>query len=109
MIFSDQDEYIEGATVINENDLRSAYDSYEQGILDLSKPETFHDLEITVQQIYEFSDKIREGGRIIIPESTYCNLPYGMEGIEILLKVAGLQIECPRANMKNVVIASVRK
>ena len=92
--------------MIGEKELKTAYDSYEQGILDLSRPETFADLEIVIQQIYEFADKIREGGRIIIPESTYCNLPYGMDGMEILLRVTGLRIESPRADLKNVLIAT---
>lgn len=109
LIFSDTETEVEGATVIGEKDLRSAYDSYEQGILDLRKPETFADLEIVIQQIYEFADKIREHGRIIIPESTYTNLPYGMEGMEILLRVTGLRIDSPRAGMKRVLIASVER
>lgn len=107
LIFSDDPQPAEGATVIGEKELKTAYDSYEQGILDLSRPETFADLEIVIQQIYEFADKIREGGRIIIPESTYCNLPYGMDGMEILLRVTGLRIESPRADLKNVLIATV--
>ena len=106
LVFSDDPKSIEGATVIGESGLRTAYDSYEQGILDLCRRETFADLEIAIQQIYEFADKIREGGRIIIPESTYCNLPYGMEGMEILLRITGLRMESPRAGMKGVLIAS---
>jgi len=110
IVFSDGNcEEIEGAVVIGEKDLPYAYDSYEQGILDLSNSDTFNDLEIVVQQIYEFADKIREGGRIIIPESTYCNIPYGIEGMEILLRITDLQIECPNSDMENVLIASVRK
>lgn len=51
--------------------------------------------------------KIRRGGKVLIPESTYCNLPYGMEGMEILLKVAGLNIELPADSMESLLIASV--
>lgn len=105
LVFSDNCEDIGDATVISEKELKSAYNGYEQGILDLTNPETFRDLESIVQQIYEFTDKIREGGRIIIPESTYCNLPYGIEGMEILLSIIGLQIECPRTDLRNVLIA----
>ena len=72
-------------------------------------PQTLVSLEIIIQQIYEFADKIREGGRIIIPESTYCNLPYGMEGMEILLKITGMKIEPPEAELKGVLVASVVK
>lgn len=40
-----------------------------------------------------FFDKLREGARVYIPESTYCHLPYGIEGMEIILHAAGLCIE----------------
>ena len=109
LVFSDDPHPIEGATVIGESELRNAYDSYENGILDLCNYESFTDLEIIIQQIYMFSDKIREGGRIIIPESTYCHLPYGMEGMEILLKITGMKIEPPEAELKGVLVASVVK
>lgn len=107
LVFSDRDREVQGATVIGESGLRTAYDSYDQGVLDLSRPETFADLEILITQIYEFSDKIREGGRLIIPESTYRNLPYGAEGMEILLQITGLRIEPPHCGLGDVMIASV--
>lgn len=109
LIFSDQDMTLDNAAVVHEDDLKHAYDSYEQGILDLSDSKTFCDLEVIFRQIYAFADHIREGGRLIIPESTYCNIPYGIEGMEILLKIAGLQIECPLADMGNLLIASITK
>lgn len=106
LIFSDRIHDIQGATVVGPEELEGAYDSYEQGILDLSDSETFGDLESTVQQIYKFADKIREGGRLLIPESTYRHLPYGMEGMEILLQVAGLRMEMPYSGMSKILIAS---
>ena len=109
LVFTDAPRLIEGATVIGESELRNAYDSYENGILDFCNCESFADLEILIQQIYMFTDKIREGGRIIIPESTYCNLPYGIEGMEILLKITGMRIEVPESGLKGVLVASVVK
>ena len=106
LIFSDRIHDIQGATVVGPEELEGAYDSYEQGIPDLSDSETFGDLESTVQQIYKFADKIREGGRLLIPESTYRHLPYGMEGMEILLQVAGLRMEMPYSGMSKILIAS---
>jgi hypothetical protein len=108
LVFSDTLSSIEGATVVNAESLSEAYDSYEQGILDLSRPESFADLESVIHQIYGFASKIRSGGRILIPESTYCNLPYGMEGMEILLRVAGLHIELPVYEMVSLLTASVQ-
>ncbi len=107
LVFSDTADELEGITVVNKETLSGAYDSFEQGVLDLSRPESFRDMESAVQLIYAFASKIRPGGRILIPESTYCHLPYGMEGMEILLKVAGLRIEMPVGDMKSLLIASV--
>ena len=108
LVFSDTLTSIEGATVVDADGLGKAYDSYEQGILDLSRPESFADIESVIQQIFGFASKIRSGGRILIPESTYCNLPYGMEGMEILLRVAGLNIELPVYEMVSLLTASVQ-
>ena len=108
LVFSDTLSSIEGATVVDTESLTDAYDSYEQGILDLSRPESFADLESVFQQIYKFASKIRRGGRILIPESTYCNLPYGIKGMEILLRVAGLHIDLPVYEMVSLLTASAR-
>lgn len=107
LVFTDSDEPIPGVASVLGDQIKNAYDSYEYGILDLSKPETFADLEIVIRQIYEFTDKIRVGGHIIIPESTYCHIPHGMEGMEILLRIVGLTIESPRTDLKRTLIASI--
>ncbi len=105
LVFTDKEREVEGAEVVNERTLRKAYDSYEQGILDITDQNTFADLESVIQQIFMFMDKVRAGGRIIIPESTYTKMPYGMEGMEILLKVHGDVIELPAANDPSLLIA----
>ena len=107
LVFSDTSNTLDGATVVNLAQLSGAYDSYEQGILDLSKQSSFADLESVIQQIFVFASKIRRGGRILIPQSTYAHLPYGMDGMEILLKVVGLRIELPLEGMVSVLVASV--
>ena len=50
--------------------------------------------------------KIRTGGRVLIPESTYCHLPYGATGMEILLHAKGFRIEAPLAGKGRIMIAS---
>lgn len=108
LVFSDRDSVISGAAVVSSSTLEGAYDSYEQGILDLSDPESFADLESVIQQIFMFMDKIRAGGRLIVPESTYCHIPYGIEGMEILMKVYGMLIELPAADAAGLLIATVQ-
>ena len=108
LIFSDSaDENLPFATFTDSKNLAGAYDSYENGVLDLSKAESFADLESVIQQIFTFFKKIRKGGRIIVPESTWCHLPYGIEGMEILMRAAGQLVEMPLANIPELLISSV--
>ena len=96
LILSDINQEVKGSCVVtSDQELSSAFDSYEQGIIYLNKAESFADVESLAEKIYKLISKIRRGGRVIIPESTYCNIPYGIKGIEILLRVAGLKIEAP--------------
>ena len=95
--------------MVTHDELKKAYDSYDQGILDLTDPRTFADLESAIQQIFMFMDKVRAGGRVIVPESTYCHLPYGIEGMEILFRVSGMLIELPMADESGLLIATVQE
>ena len=106
VIFSDTVKSFPGTTVVNAKSLNDAYDGFENGILDLSASESFNDLESAIQEIFKFTSKIRQGGKILVPESTYAHLPYGMEGMEIILRVAGFRIEMPMGEMKSLLIAS---
>ncbi len=109
VVFSDRPQKIAGAAVVTHDELKKAYDSYDQGILDLTDPRTFADLESAIQQIFMFMDKVRAGGRVIVPESTYCHLPYGIEGMEILFRVSGMLIELPMADESGLLIATVQE
>ncbi len=106
LVFSDSGEESGRATVVDGHQLATAYDSYELGLLDISQEASYADVESLLQQIFLFLDKLREGARIYIPESTYCHLPYGIDGMEIILHAAGLTIEAPRPNDSHMIIAS---
>ena len=107
LVFSDTETEAPGAVVVGSDELPAAYDSYDNVILDLCRPETFSDTESVFQQIFTFLSKVRIGGRVLIPQSTYCHLPYGDIGMEILLRARGLQIEAPLAGKGKMIIASV--
>lgn len=46
--------------------------------------------------LFDLMDKAREGGRVIIPESTFRYISYGREGAEELMRVKGLRVQPPR-------------
>ena len=106
IVFSDTAEDVKGAVTVDSTTVTKAYDGFEQGILDLSRSTSFSDLESLLQQIFVFAGKIRHGGRMLIPESTYRNLPYGMEGMEILMQIAGLRIELPLKGESDLLVGS---
>ena len=54
-------------------------------------------------------DRVKVGGIIVIPESTYQFVPHGRAGVEALIKVLDLRIELPMHNLGKMVIASKRK
>lgn len=51
-------------------------------------------------------EKVKVGGVILIPESTYVYTPHGRSGVEALIKVLDLKIEMPLHGLKKMVIAS---
>ena len=108
LVFSDNTETeVPGAVVVDSEGLSSAYDCYNNVIIDLSRPETFADTESLAQQIFVLLGKVCEGGRVLVPESTYCHLPYGAIGMEALLRTRGMCIEAPLAGKGRLLIASV--
>ena len=106
LVFSDRATAAQGAVVVNSSQLAAAYDSYENAILDLSRRETFADVESVIEQIFVFLSKVRVHGRVLVPESTYFHLPYGATGMEILLRAKGFRIEVPLAGEGRMIIAS---
>ena len=53
-------------------------------------------------------DRVKVGGIILIPESTYQFVPHGRAGVEALIKVLDLRIELPLHGFGKMVIASKR-
>lgn len=107
LVFSDTETAAPNAVVVSGDGLNATYDSFDNAILDLSRPASFADAESIIEQIFALFHKVRAGGRILIPESTYCHLPYGATGMEILLHAKGLRIEAPLAGKGRLMIASV--
>ena len=58
--------------------------------------------------ILRIIDRVKVGGIIVIPESTYQFVPHGRAGVEALIKVLDLRIELPMHNLGKMVIASKR-
>ena len=54
--------------------------------------------------VFKTMDKVKPGGRVIIPYSAYEYYPYKREGAELLLRIRGLTIQVPPAGLCDYVI-----
>ena len=109
LIFTDRSGEVPGAVSTDADGLDAVFNGFDRGILDLTDPASYTDIESLIERIFVFTDKIKEYGKIIVPESTYVNMPYGIDGMEIILKVAGLRLEMPLTGDGRALIASVGK
>ncbi|MCR4590307.1 MAG: ATP-grasp domain-containing protein [Lachnospiraceae bacterium] len=104
LILSNEISSLPGVTVVTSDEIHKVSGGFRYGILDLSYREN-EDYESIAEDFFELAEKVRNGGQIIVPESTYWHLSCGMESIEILCEAAGLLIEAPSERSGNVVIA----
>ena len=64
---------------------------------------------VIVNLFLEILDKVKVGGFVFIPKSTYEFMPNSKAGVEALIKVLGLKIELPLHKMRRMIIASKNK
>ncbi|MBQ9549481.1 MAG: ATP-grasp domain-containing protein [Lachnospiraceae bacterium] len=104
LVLSNDITFLPGVTVSSPDNLSKASGGFRYAVLDLSYREN-EDYEGISEMFFTLCEKVRKGGYVIVPESTYWHLSCGMESIEILCEAAGLFIEVPKADTGNVVIA----
>ena len=107
LLCSNEKKLLSGVTVVSEDELPESADGFAFGILDLSFREN-EDLETMAETFFTLAEKVRKGGKIIVPERTYWHFPCGIESIEILCEAAGLFIEAPTQKSGKVIIAYKR-
>ena len=57
-----------------------------------------------LELVFKTMDKVKPGGRVIIPQNTYEYLSYKREGAELLMRIKQLTIQTPPAGLYNYVI-----
>ena len=73
--------------------------AYQKSLLSIGDP-------ACLKLIFDTMDKVRPGGRVIIPKSTYRYMAYEREGAEMLMLVNGLSITAPVPGQKDLVIGT---
>ena len=88
------------------NEIKRKFDAV---IVNLNKSLSIYNDDRITNFILNTFDRIKEGGLIIIPESTYESLPNGRIGAEALIKTLDLKIELPLHQFPKMLIASKGK
>ena len=77
---------------------------FQYGVLDLNYEEN-EDYEMMSDAFFENTKKIRKDGYLYVPKRTYWHFPCGLESVEMLCEVAGLEIQAPNIDSGELLIA----
>ncbi len=93
-----KDEYSpeEGAQVVTPDNLDDAHKGFDYCIIGYQKSLIDRNESELLKLMFETMDKVREGGKVIIPEAVYKYLSYGKRGAEMLLYIKRFLIEPPK-------------
>lgn len=96
LIAKDDDNGIVGSQVVTPDTLDDAHKGFEYCIIGYQKSLIERNEVDLLRLMFGTMDKVREGGKVIIPESVYKYLSYGKRGAELLLYIKRFLIEPPK-------------
>lgn len=88
--------------------LKEINGKFDVVFLNLNKSLKMHKDDKIAEFILNSFDRIKKGGFIVIPKSTYDTMPNGRLGAEALVKTLDLKIQLPLHNLPKMLIASKR-
>ena len=94
LVLNDDDKIKADFVVVTSLDnVEKQVDMFECGIINLTKEHKNIRRDVLIEKLLVFMEKIRTGGTVYISEATFNIFPYGSKGLELLLKVAGYQLD----------------
>ncbi|MBR4573574.1 MAG: ATP-grasp domain-containing protein [Lachnospiraceae bacterium] len=106
LIVCDESTDIEGCQVVTCDTIDDAYKGFDNVITLFGRSLTKMSESDCLRLMFEVMDKVRQGGRVIIPKCTYEYLSYGRKGAEELMAIKGLVLEAPSPYMENCVVGT---
>ena len=104
------DQYLNECDIleITPDKLKDIGSEFDFIIINLNKSIVENKSDNNVKILLDSFEKVKTGGHIIIPESTYRLFPSGRKGIESLIKLLDFKIELPPYGIKDHILASKR-
>jgi len=95
LIAKDNPQPIEGTQVVTPKTLDDAHKGFEYCIIGYQNSLIKRNEIDLLKLMFDTMDKVKEGGKVIIPSGTYNYLSYGKRGAELLLYIKRYLIEPP--------------
>ena len=93
---------------VSPEDIDSVKGKYDCVVVKLNKSLINKRADDAAYLFLRIIDKVKLGGLIFVPKSTYIHAPNGRLGVEALIKVLNLELELPMHNHPKMVLASKR-
>ena len=104
------DQFIDECDIlqVTPEQLKNIGSEFDFIVINLNKTMIGNKSDYLVKVLLESFEKVKTGGSIMIPESTYHLFPSGRKGIESLIKLLNFKIELPPYGIKENILASKR-
>ena len=93
---------------VSPDELETIESKFDYVIINLNRSVVENKPDTLVKILLDSFEKVKTGGIIVIPKSTYQLLSSGRKGVEALIKLLDLKIELPPYKIKDTIVASKR-
>ncbi|MCR4923752.1 MAG: ATP-grasp domain-containing protein [Lachnospiraceae bacterium] len=106
LVAADEKREIEGCQCVTGDTLAEAQRGFDNVLIMYQNSLTALSELACLRLIFDTMELVREGGRVIVPESTYDFISYGRQGMEELMNIKGLIVEPTNKNCTGLVIGT---
>ena len=106
LFITDQNIKNDNILQVRPDNLKNIKGEFDYTIINLNVTLTKNNTNILVKILLESFEKVKNGGLVFIPKTTYQLFSTGRKSMEALLKVLDFKIEVPPHYMKGTIIAS---
>lgn len=93
---------------VSVDDLQDIGGEFDYILINLNRSIVENDADSLVKILLDCLNKVKSGGLVVIPKSTYTLFTSGRRGVEAIIKLLDFKIELPPYGMKNYIVASRR-
>lgn len=103
IVLTNENDLDVNAVKVNEDTVDDSTNMFNYAIMDMAYDGKVGSEEF-VDLFYRLAERVRTGGKILVPQRSYWYLPHTVEAVEAVAESIGLTIEAPTTYDRNVVV-----